>query len=138
MNPVLLFDGSCGFCSRIVRWVLRHERRRTLCFASLDSAFAHRLLQEEPHWLQLDTVLWVDRDAAGRPERVLARSEAVLQLVRYVGGVWGLLRGAAWVPRSWRDAVYDRVARNRHRVFASRSCPLPRESNPQRFLDAAP
>ena len=38
-RPVLLYDGTCGFCAESVQLVLRHDRRGALQFAALDSSF---------------------------------------------------------------------------------------------------
>ena len=34
-HPILLYDGTCGFCAESLQLVLRHDRRRTLRFAAL-------------------------------------------------------------------------------------------------------
>jgi predicted DCC family thiol-disulfide oxidoreductase YuxK len=35
--PVLLYDGAWGFCDRYVQLLLKHDRRRTMRFAALQS-----------------------------------------------------------------------------------------------------
>src|ERR1039458_8366452 len=35
--PMLVYDGSCGFCSRAVQFILRHEQRHDLLFVPRDS-----------------------------------------------------------------------------------------------------
>jgi predicted DCC family thiol-disulfide oxidoreductase YuxK len=129
-----LFDGECGFCSRVVLWVLRHERQQTLQFAPLESPVARRLLQQHPECTHADSVLWVDMDETMHARRILARSAAALQLCGYLGGAWNLLRVAWLIPRPLRDAVYDLVARNRHRLLGARPCPLPTPEQRRRFL----
>jgi predicted DCC family thiol-disulfide oxidoreductase YuxK len=105
---LVFFDGRCGVCQRGVRFVLARDRRARLRFAPLDGpTFARRAPRGLPDSL---VVL-----AGGR---VLVRSEAVLHILRTLGGLWRLLAAlAAPVPRPWRDACYDRVARARHRIF---------------------
>lgn len=138
MTSVLLFDDHCGFCSRIVQWIFRHEHLHTLTFAPLDSDVSRQLLRDHTAWLQKDSVLWVDVDTTGRVQRILSRSSAVLRLCRYVGGLWHLLRLAGILPRPLRDALYDVVARRRHRLFANQPCLLPTTEQRLRFLDAVP
>ena len=36
-RPVLLFDGTCTMCSRLVSWFIEHESDQDLRFASLRS-----------------------------------------------------------------------------------------------------
>ena len=137
MKSVLLYDGECGFCSRVVSVIMRHERQQTLYFAALQSPVASTLLLKAPHSRQLDSVLWVDVDSDLAAQRILSRSEAGLQVCSYLGGWWQALRIARLIPRPWRDQLYDIVARNRHRLLRSVACELPTASNRQRFLNAA-
>ena len=47
-RPVLLYDGTCGFCAESVQLVLRHDRRGALQFAALDSSFGRAVLARHP------------------------------------------------------------------------------------------
>jgi len=122
LEPVLLYDGDCGFCSSVVRFVLEHERTDTLCFAALKSPAAGRILNRDNEIGDIDSVVWVDRDDSGAPEKILVRSAAALRLARYLGGGWRLLAAFWIVPRPARDFVYDLIARHRHRVMGRRQC----------------
>ncbi|RPJ69890.1 MAG: DUF393 domain-containing protein [Acidobacteria bacterium] len=136
MSPVLFYDGGCALCAGSVRFVLRHERQRTLRFASLEGAFARSVLARHPGLQGLDTVVWYEPAGQGRPERLLTRSAAVLKVLRYLGGPWRLGLVAAAIPRAWRDAVYRLVARHRRRLFGrADSCALPPHAARHRFLD---
>jgi predicted DCC family thiol-disulfide oxidoreductase YuxK len=59
-KPVLLYDGSCGFCAESVQLVLRHDRRGTLQFAALDGTFGREVLARHPELGQVDSVVWYD------------------------------------------------------------------------------
>ena len=59
-NPVLLYDGVCGLCNRLVRFVLKRDRRAHFRFASLQSDYAARILKShglDPHDLNTLYVL---------------------------------------------------------------------------------
>ncbi len=132
-SPLLLYDGTCGLCARSVQFVLRHERTRTLRFAALDGVTARAVLARHPALMAVDSVVWVEPARGNAPERVRARSAAVLRMLRHLGGFWHLLRVAWLVPRPLRDAAYDLVARHRHRVPGA--CVLPAPADRARFLD---
>jgi predicted DCC family thiol-disulfide oxidoreductase YuxK len=136
MQPLLLFDGTCGFCAHSVQFVLHRERRRTtLRFASLDSPTGVATLARHPEFAGVDSVLWVEPGDAARPDRVFGRSDAVLRVMHYLGGAWSLLAAfGALVPRFVRDRVYDLVARHRHEIGAE-SCLLPTAAQRARFID---
>src|SRR4051812_7086526 len=59
--PLLLFDGTCGFCAQSVQFVLRHERRRqTLRFASLQSHSGTEVRERHPELIHVDSVIWLE------------------------------------------------------------------------------
>ena len=105
-------------------------------FASLQSEFAASLLTR--HGLDsrdLDTVyLVLDYKQPG--ERVLARSDAILYLLRQIGGVWGIASLGRVLPRWVRDGMYKIIAGSRYRVFGKyETCVLPEEKHRHKFLD---
>jgi predicted DCC family thiol-disulfide oxidoreductase YuxK len=135
---VLLYDGTCGFCADSVQLVLRHDRRGTLRFASLQGAFGQAVRARHPELSRADTVAWVEPASSGREERVLLRSDAALKVAGYLGGWFHLTRLAAVLPRPLRDAAYNLVARHRHQLSGGGpSCLVPGPDVRSRFLDSA-
>ena len=132
-DPILFYDGTCGFCSRQVQFVLRHERRHTLRFAPLQGPTAAALRARHPHLAQVDSVIWYTPPAATHPEKVCTRSAAVLAVLRYLGGPWRILTIAWLIPRPLRDALYILIARHRHDLTPS-ACPLPPAEGRARFI----
>ena len=136
-NPIILYDGVCGLCNRLVQFLLKHDKDGRLRFASLQSDFAVKVLGRhgfDPK--DLDTVHVVENyDQPG--ERVLQRSDAVLRAGRELGGFWGASSSVGRiVPRALRDLVYRLVATNRYRVFGKYdTCMLPDPKQRSRFLD---
>lgn len=134
-GPVLLYDGACGLCGTTVRLVLRHDRRGTLRFAALGGAYARGVAERHPELAGADSMVWVESPRAGRPERVLVRSAAALRVARYLGGPWRLLLAGWAVPSALRDAMYDLLARHRHRLPGAAACVVPTAEERGRFLD---
>ena len=131
-NPVLLYDGVCGLCNRLVRLVLKHDSQAHFRFASLQSAYAARILQRhdlDPH--DLDTLYVVEG------EQLVTRSDAVIFILRKLGGFWLAVAASLRVfPKSLRDWGYSVVAHHRYSVFGKyESCPLPEKKYRDRFLD---
>lgn len=135
-NPIILYDGVCGLCNRLVQFVLKRDQRDYFRFASLQSNMASTTLQRhdrDPH--DLDTV-YVVVDYGQPAERLLARSDAIMFLLNRLGGVWKLATLGKVLPRSLRDAMYELVATNRYRVFGKfESCMLPEPKHRAKFLD---
>ena len=135
-NPIVLYDGVCGLCNHLVQFLLQRDKRDRFRFASLQSEFAqavmirHRL---DPH--DLDTV-YVVKDHNQPTETLLARSDAILYMLKQLGGIWSVAAVARVLPRALRDAIYKIVARNRYRLFGKHeSCMLPEPEPRAKFLD---
>jgi predicted DCC family thiol-disulfide oxidoreductase YuxK len=132
-RPVLFYDGSCGFCDATVQFVLRHDRSRVLRFAPLQGAHAAELLRQHTELAHVDSVIWLEGD---RQSVALVRSDAILQIARYLGFPWSLLLIGRVVPRGLRDRLYDFVARHRKRIMRTpAACDIPTPSVRARFLD---
>jgi predicted DCC family thiol-disulfide oxidoreductase YuxK len=134
-NPIVLYDGVCGFCNRGVRFLLKRDRQDHLRFASLQSDFAGALLRRHGvDATRLDTI-YVVADYGHPRENLLARADAVVFLGREIGGVWNVARLLNILPKWARDRAYNLVARHRYRFFGKyESCPLPDERDRHKFL----
>ena len=131
---VLLFDGECGLCTRIVQLVLRADRKGTLCFASLQGDFARKIIARHAELRAVDSMALLEATAAG-DYHVSVRSEAALRLARYLGFPWSLFGLARLIPRPIRDRWYDWIARRRHRWFGpALTCQLPAPEQQKRMV----
>jgi predicted DCC family thiol-disulfide oxidoreductase YuxK len=138
----VLYDGVCGFCNRMVRRTLRRDRDALFRFAPLQGTLARTILAR--HGVALPPAassdpgtiyLVLDYGAAG--ERLLARSDAVAFIVRYLPGFSLPAVFFRLLPRFLRDALYNFVARHRYRFFGRYdTCPLPRPEERARFLES--
>jgi|SRR5687767_14967055 len=134
--PLLLYDGSCGFCADSVQFVLAHDRKGTMRFAALDSANGRAVIERHPEVRAFDSVLFVHPANGTEPERVFAHATAALQVAKYLGGPWQLLCLTRMVPAPIRDAVYRLIARHRHRLTtAGPQCLIPSAKDRARFLE---
>ena len=133
---VLLYDGLCGFCDGTVQFILRHDRKKTLRFATLQGDYAREILARHPELAGVDSLVLVERDASSGSERVSVRSAAALGIAKDLGGAWHLARVIAIIPRFIRDYGYDSFAKIRYRVFGQYdSCPIPTAEQRARFID---
>jgi predicted DCC family thiol-disulfide oxidoreductase YuxK len=84
-HPILLYDGVCGLCNRLVQFILRRDPAGIFLFASLQSALAGRILARHGADAQdLDTVyVVVHGDQAD--EQLVPRSDAVIFILRHLG-----------------------------------------------------
>jgi predicted DCC family thiol-disulfide oxidoreductase YuxK len=128
-QPMLVYDGSCGFCSRAVQFILRHEHRHDLLFVTRESALG-KDLRRQFHLESVESMLWIAEGEAA------IESSAVLRAAKYLGGIWsGLAALGALIPTHLRNWAYRLIARYRRSLSASStSCFVPTPDQRIRFL----
>jgi len=133
--PIVFIDGTCVLCSGFADFILRRDRRGVVRVASLQGETAAAVLPPDARGDgeagPRSIVLWSDG-------RVIQKSEAVLTVLTMLGArnwVGGVAATGRWVPRAWRDRLYDMVARHRLRWFGRRAeCRVPAPHEAGRFL----
>jgi predicted DCC family thiol-disulfide oxidoreductase YuxK len=129
-SGLILFDGVCVFCSRWVAFVIKRARAAQFRFLTIQSECGRALAArlgidiEEPETsaVVLDGVGYMKSDAA---LMVLQR----LPHWRWVAVAW-------LCPRLIRDFVYDRIAKNRYRIFGKLdTCMAPTPDVRLRFVE---
>lgn len=115
-RPVLLYDGDCGLCNAVVRFLLREDATGVLRFAPLQGEFGQATLRRLGlPTADFDSVVFLP-DADGDVFRL--RTAGVLAVLDLVGGAWRVAATITRVvPASIRDAGYKVVARLRYRLF---------------------
>jgi len=133
LDGVILFDGVCVLCSRMVRFVAARDRDARFRFASVQG----------PPGRELAVRFGIDAEA---PETVavildgqaLFKSDAGLAILARLPR-WGWAGVFRHLPRGWRDWAYDRVAGNRYRLFGrTEFCLMPSPDLARRFLRPRP
>lgn len=113
-NPIVIFDGTCGFCSRLVRFVLRYDARGELLFTSNTSRFGARLLSEfKLESLSADTLIVIAQ------RKALLRSDAAIFISQHLRAPYRYCEYLRFIPRVLRDLGYRVVARIRHHLASS-------------------
>jgi predicted DCC family thiol-disulfide oxidoreductase YuxK len=133
---LLLYDGVCGLCNSLVRFVLARDRHAVFAFAALQSDLARAHLA--PYGATPDTLstLYVIADYQHQTPRLLAKGRAVILILGALGWPWRSAAMLAPLPTRLLDSGYDLVARYRYRVFGRHDhCPLPQPEHRDRFVD---
>ena len=120
MAGVILFDGTCAFCERSVRFI-----------ASRDDGYFKFGASQNPEGRQLLAQYGTTREAARsliliEDGQIYLRSTAALRVAGRLSAPWRYARVLLLVPRPIRDAVYRVVAAIRHRIAGrSNACEIP-------------
>ena len=136
-NPIILYDGVCGLCNRLIQFVLKRDRNDRFRFAALQGDFAGRVLQRHGVNPQILDTMYLLLNYSQPEERLASRSDAGIQVLAELGGVWRVLASIGqFLPRWFRDKIYNLIARNRYQIFGKfQTCQIPDEEYRSRFLD---
>ena len=127
-DQIIFYDGDCGLCNRSVAYVLKHEKEKTIFFASIQSDFTKQLFQtkgwEEP---DLSTVYFLENG------RLFKKSTAALKVSKFLKVPKSWMVTFFIVPKFIRDAVYDFIAKRRKKIVKE-YCVMPTPDDRVRFL----
>ena len=133
---LVLYDGVCGLCNRLLQFLLAHDRRAIFAFASLQSAIGRSTVERfggNPD--ELSSFYVVSNFRTDRA-RMVGRGRAALFVAGELGWPWKAAVLFRVVPTAILNRVYDVVARNRYRVFGRlERCLMPRPEYRRRFID---
>jgi predicted DCC family thiol-disulfide oxidoreductase YuxK len=133
---LVLYDGVCGLCDRLLQFLLVRDRRAVFNFASLQSEVGHTIVERaggNPHELNS---FYVVANYRTPQARVFARSRAALFVAGELGWPWKVARLFSVLPTALLDRVYDVIARTRYRVFGRYDqCLVPRPEFRSRFVE---
>jgi predicted DCC family thiol-disulfide oxidoreductase YuxK len=135
-SHLVLYDGVCGLCNRLLHFLLRHDDRGVFKFASLQSATGQAMVERsggDPHELSSFYVVANYRTPSAR---VFTRSGGALFVAGELGWPWKAARVIGVLPRALLDRAYDLVARSRYRIFGRYDqCLIPRPEFRRRFVE---
>jgi predicted DCC family thiol-disulfide oxidoreductase YuxK len=105
---IILFDSDCVLCSRSISYIFNRDERGKFKFSSLSSFFSQKIIENHPELNQTDTVvLW-------REGKIYTKSDAVIQILEGLGIREKIAaKILKLLPKFYRNALYDWVARNR-------------------------
>ena len=128
-QKIVFYDGDCGFCNGTIQFILNHEKEPAFHFAALQSEFAQNFF--DAHGLpQPDMSTFYFWDG----ERMWDKSSGALRVSGYLKFPFPLFKVGYVLPKFIRNAMYDFVAKRRHKIAAG-FCALPTPEQRRRFLE---
>lgn len=130
-GPVIVVDGECSLCSVSARLIARFDRAQEFRICQSQGPLGSALLRhygfdaDDPDsWLYI-----VDG-------QVFTSLDGIIRVGARVGGAGWLLQPFRLLPKSFQDWLYQRVARNRHRLFGrNKLCSVPDAGLRARLLE---
>jgi predicted DCC family thiol-disulfide oxidoreductase YuxK len=134
--PVLLYDGECGLCNGVVRFMLRHDPRGRLHFAPLQSPPGQGYLRAQGLPIaDFGSLVFVPDWNNPRQGGYLLRTDGALAAFAELDSGWRAVSRLRLVPRVLRDAVYKLISKTRYAIFGQyRPKPLADPAWEKRFL----
>ena len=127
-NSIVYFDGVCGLCNRTVDFLLKIDVDNKLLFAPLQGATAQKKIHMLPGQ-NFNTIIFQHND------KLYYRSNAIITILKTVGGFWKITLLLKIIPLFIRDYFYKLIAGNRYKWFGKKeSCRMPTPAERARFL----
>ena len=128
-DNLILFDGVCVLCSQWVRFVIDRDVSAQFRFVPIQSSYGLSLARR----LRIDAKN-PETNAVVIGEQAYFKSDAVIHVLDRLPRLsWLAIFG--FVPRPLRDWAYDRLARNRYRLFGkTETCIVPTPEAVRRFF----
>ena len=119
-KAILFYDGSCAFCHAIVQFAIVRDKNNLLTFAPLQG---ETIKEKNIDIMFINSIiLYVQK------EETLYKSDASIALLERLGGIWFIMaKIIKLIPKIFRDALYDIIAKIRYKIAAkmeSKICPL--------------
>ena len=128
-DRLILFDGVCVLCSWWVRFVIERDASARFRFVAIQSIRGSALATR----LAVD-VASPETNVAIINGHAYFKSDAMILVLAGLPG-WSWSRIFLLLPRRVRDWAYDRIARNRYRLFGrNESCLVPTSAIAARFV----
>ncbi len=109
---ILLYDGVCNLCSRLVNFIIKRDKKAKFLFVSLQSARGQSLLKKFGLPTDdFDSVVYI------RSDIYFLKSSAILHVLKELGGIWKLFYILIIIPNFIRDFIYKIIAKTRYKVF---------------------
>lgn len=136
---LVLYDGECGLCSRLVQFVLERDPDGRFHFARLQSPLGRAVVARAGGDPDVRSTLYLVPQYRERRMPVFTKSDAATFIAGRLAGPWRAVSWLRLIPRGLRDLGYDLVARHRHRAFApDEPCLLPSPGQRRRFVEEEP
>jgi predicted DCC family thiol-disulfide oxidoreductase YuxK len=128
-SPIILFDGVCNFCNRMVNFAIRNDKKAKLKFAPLQSAIGETLKHQFNVNPSADTVVFIDKGKA------YTYASAAIRVCKYLDWPAKAMYAFIIIPAFISQPVYKLIARNRYKWFGKKEiCMIPKAEEKERFL----
>ncbi len=111
-NNILVFDGTCGLCDRIVKFLKKRDHAKRITYVASQSPEGQAIIEaEDLTSFDNDTVIFIDAGYC------YFQSTAAIKALSALGGKWKHAMLLLKLPVCCRDNIYRLIARKRYFLF---------------------
>lgn len=131
-KKIILFDGVCNLCNDAVLKVIKYDRNNVFLFSALQSKKGKEIIKHLGIDIsKIDSIILYEPGVSYD-----IKSTAALKIMQDFSGIWNLSSIFLLLPESFRNLIYDYIARNRYKWFGKKdSCMIPTPELNAKFLD---
>jgi predicted DCC family thiol-disulfide oxidoreductase YuxK len=129
-QSIVLFDGECNFCNSTVLYIIKHDKKDKISFASQQSEIGIKLMKEVGFQNNnLDTIVLIENEMA------FIKTDALIKICKSLLGLPRLFIVLKIIPRSFRDYFYEIFSKHRYNLFGKKTkCIIPTQKIKDKFL----
>jgi len=126
---IILFDGLCNLCNRIVPILIKYDSKDKLSFSAQQSSAGIIIMNKHKLNSKNESVVFI------KGKDVFFKSNAIIEIAKLITGWPSLFKYLTFFPKTFRDVVYDFIAKYRYRLFGKKShCTVPSPSQLKKFV----
>ncbi len=131
-KKIIVFDGVCNLCNRFVQYVIKNDKKDVFRFVAMQSELGQKIIMkigiDAKH---SDSVILYEPGIA-----YYYKSAAVNEISKNLGTYFSALRFYSILPTKLGDFVYDRIAKNRYKIYGrTEKCMIPTPTIKKKFLE---
>lgn len=130
-KKIILFDGVCNLCDSSVQYIIKRDKNDVFRYAALQSETGEKLLAERNiDSNEIDSIILIEPNVA-----YYTKSTAALEIGKNLKGLRTISSILLWLPESFRNIVYDFIAKNRYKWYGKKAdCMIPTEELKSKFI----
>jgi len=130
-KKIILFDGICNLCNSSVQFIIERDKKDVFRFVALQS----ELGQEICNYIGVNPKITNSIILYEPGTAYYLKSEAALKIAAEFHSIYTLLNLFKVFPISFRDSIYNYVAKNRYKWYGKKeSCMIPTPELKAKFL----
>ena len=129
-HPIILFDGVCNFCNRMVNFAIRNDKKGKLKFAPLQSEIGVNLKKQFQISPTADTVIFIENGKS------YTYAKAAIRISKYLDWPAKAFNAFRIIPSFISQPLYKWFAKRRYKWFGKKeTCMIPTADIKARFLE---